>query len=98
MARRESGERARIEGTFPTLSNLFASKSSNQRRVRHFRPPRSPGSTPVPKSPRRLLVLAVLSGTTLGVPHSHAQDAAPGTIYQIRARVLPQERRLEVSG
>src|SRR5262245_27370490 len=49
-------------------------------------------------TPRRLLVLAVFAGTALAVPRAHARDTPPATVYRIAARVLPEQRRLEVSG
>jgi hypothetical protein len=49
-------------------------------------------------SPSCLLVLAAFAGTALAVPHAQARDLAPTTVYRIAARVLPEQRRLEVSG
>jgi hypothetical protein len=49
-------------------------------------------------SPRFLLVLAAFAGTVVAAPHAQARDAAPATDYRIAARVLPEQRRVEVTG
>src|SRR5687768_3832052 len=56
------------------------------------------GSRVSPMNPRRFLVLAVFAGATGAMSPAQAQDTPPATVYRIAARVLPQERRLEVSG
>lgn len=49
-------------------------------------------------SPRRLLFVAVFAGVALAVRQTPARDTHPATVYRIAARVLPEQRRLEVSG
>jgi hypothetical protein len=42
--------------------------------------------------------MALLSGWVLDAPPSQAQAKPPGTVYDLTVRVLPEARRLEVSG